>query len=305
LGLGLPSTRSVESGAASALTTAASLEIAGSYVVSGVPWKVDLQLVRPDREHLTVSQGTTQLEAIVVGGKANFRGLDFLSAHLGASSSARTVIGAAGHAWWAGTASDLPNLSDFTNGDRFRATFLGPVVNVRTDHVLLNGADAIELSGARADVFIAEAAPHEPLRVHLAPGASIEGMTAGDLTFSNFGRDFAITAPTDVIDFSNLSTLPPLYTVESVDASNCSSPCVVSALIKNLGGKTGATAPSTITFTLVDSASGNGLGTCTAPVRPDVDYNSTATVSCTIASSSGPAFNSGTVTAVPFNPGRS
>jgi len=132
-GLGLPSTLALESGVAGSLSGAASFEIAGSYVDAGVRWTVDLQLVRPQTEHALVTQGTTQLEAVVVGGKAFFRGQDFLSVHLGAASSARTLVRAAGHAWWTGTTADLPDPTDFTNGARFRLTFLGPVVNLRTD----------------------------------------------------------------------------------------------------------------------------------------------------------------------------
>jgi len=303
-GLGLPSTLALESGVAGSLSGAASFEIAGSYVDAGVRWTVDLQLVRPQTEHALVTQGTTQLEAVVVGGKAFFRGQDFLSVHLGAASSARTLVRAAGHAWWTGTTADLPDPTDFTNGARFRLTFLGPVVNLRTDHVDVGGVDAVELSGSRADVYVSEGAPYRLLRVHMARGAVVDGIAAADFRFSNFGRDFGIVAPTNVIDFSNLSTLPPLYTVESVDTSGCGSPCSVSALVKNLGGKTGASAPSTVTFTLVDPASGSVLGACSTPVQPDVDYNSTATVSCTITSTSGQPFNSATVTAVPVNPGR-
>ncbi|MFI5282093.1 MAG: hypothetical protein ACHQ0J_03075 [Candidatus Dormibacterales bacterium] len=305
LGLGLPSTRSLESGAASALNTSPSFELSGSYVSDGVPWKVDLQLVRPDRAHLTASQGSTQLEAIVIGNQAYFRSQDFLSVHLGAASSARNLVRAAGQAWWTGSVSDLPNLTDFTNGDRFRATFLGPVVDTRTDHVALDGIDAVELSGARADVYISEAPPHSPLRVHLAPHASVDGMVSGDISFSNFGHDFGISAPGDVIDFSNLSTLPPLYTVEFVDTSKCGAVCTVSAQVKNLGGRTGATGPSTVTFTMADSASSSVLGSCSTAVVPDIDYNSTAIVSCVIAGSAAQAINSATVTAVPYNPGRS
>jgi hypothetical protein len=130
-------------------------------------------------------------------------------------------------------------------------------------------------------------------------------MVSGDLTFTNFGHDFGFAAPADVIDFSNLSSLPPLYTVQSVDTSKCGTPCTVSAVIKNLGGRSGGSGPSTITFTMVDSASGDVLGSCIATVVPDVDYNSTATVSCTIGNSTTPAIISATVTAVPFNPGRS
>jgi hypothetical protein len=134
-------------------------------------------------------------------------------------------------------------------------------------------------------------------------GAAIDGLGQGDLRYANFNQNFGIVAPTDVIDFSNLSTLPPIYTVVSVDTSRCASRCVVSALVKNLGGMSGASAPSTITFTMTASASKAVVGSCQVQVVPDVGYNGTATVSCTIALS-GQQGGAAIVTASADNPGR-
>jgi hypothetical protein len=173
-------------------------------------------------------------------------------------------------------------LQDFTDGATFRETFLGTAVTQRTDHVQVDGLDAVELSGPRADVFITASPPHQVLRVHLKSGAVIDGISDGDLHFKNFDRDFHTVAPTDVIDFSNLSTLPPVYSVVAVDTSGCSSPCAVSALLKNLGGTTGAQAPSTVTFSITDAASQQVLGRCQALVQPDVGFNSTTRVGCTL-----------------------
>jgi hypothetical protein len=177
-------------------------------------------------------------------------------------------------------------------------------VTQRTDHLLVDGLDAVELSGRRADVFIAASPPYQPLRVHLKRGAVIDGISEGDLHFKNFGLDFHTAAPADVIDFSNLSTLPPIYSVLSVDTSGCSAPCAVSALLKNLGGMTGAQASSTVTFTMTDAASQQVIGSCKALVQPDVGYNSTTKVGCTMAGVNGQQVNAATVTATAENPGR-
>jgi len=88
----------------------------------------------------------------------------------------------------------------------------------------------------------------------------------------------------------------------SVDASGCASPCVVSALLKNLGGMTGAKAPSTITFTMTASASKAVLGTCQVKVVPDVVFNATTTLRCTI-NLSGQSGNAALVPATADNPG--
>jgi hypothetical protein len=323
-GLGQPTTRSLETGAADSLTAAKSLEVTGSYSEPGDPslpatpasgaravvppsttaWKIDLQLAKPDTEHFVLSGGSADLEAIVVGGKAYFRGHQFLSQHMGTDPLSQNLVRAAGNAWWKGSAGGLPRLPNFIDGASFRATFLGPAATRRTDHVSVDGVDAVDLSGARADVFIAAAEPHRLLRVHLRAGVVIDGISDGDLRFGNYDKDFGIAAPADVIDFSNLSTLPPVYTVVSVDTTGCGSPCAVSAVVKNLGGMSGAKAPSTVTFTMTDSASGRALGSCQAQIQPDVGYNATTSVGCTISNSSGQPANAAIVTATADNPGR-
>jgi hypothetical protein len=322
-GLGQPSTRALESGSADTLSAAKSFEITGSYSESAaaaaqspasgarenVPpqattWTIDLQLVRPATEHVVVTAADVKLEAIVLGNDAYFRGNQFLSLHMGSDPLSRNLVKVAGNAWWKGAAGIVPRLPDFTVGSAFRATFLGTAATQRYDHVSVDGLDAINLSGPRADVFIATAPPYNLLRVHMKKGAVIDGVSDADLRFANFDRDFSIAAPSDVIDFSNLSTLPPVYSVESVDTSACGSPCVVSAVLKNLGGATGARAPSTITFTMTSTASGSVIGSCQTQVIPDVGYNATTTVSCTIGSLSGEQANAAIVTAVADNPGR-
>jgi hypothetical protein len=303
-GIGSPTTRALETGATNILSAAKSFEVTGTYVESDSQWSIDLQVTRPDTQHALVSSAKVKLEAIVVGGVAYFRGNEFLSAHMGADPLSRSLVKVAGNAWWKGSADQLPRLPDFTDGATFRETFLGTAVTQRTDHVVVDGQDAVELSGPRADVFIAANPPYQLLRVHLKTGVVVDGIGDGDLRFKNFDQDFRIVAPADVIDFSNLSTLPPVYSVVSVDTSGCGSPCAVTAMLKNLGGTTRAQAPSTVTFSITDAASRQVLGTCQAVVQPDVGYNSTTRVGCTMAGLNGQQVNAATVTAVADNPGR-
>jgi hypothetical protein len=321
--LGQPTTRALEKGAEDTLTAARSFEVTGSYVetevqptipnpaasgartnLSGAHIDVDLQVSRPVTQHAVISTTGLKLEAIVLGNDAYFRGNQFLSQHMGGDPLSRNLVKAAGNSWWKGSAGQLPRLPDFTDGTTFSATFLGTAVTQRTDHVSVDGLAAVELSGPRADIFIGSSPPYQVLRVHLKAGAVVDGISDADLRFKNFNQDFRTVAPTDVIDFSNLSTLPPLYSVVSVDTSGCGSPCAVSAVLKNLGGSTGAQAPSTVTFTITDAASRKVLGTCQAPVRPDVGYNSTTTVGCTMAGLNSQQVNAATVTATVDNPGR-
>ncbi|HKB18714.1 MAG TPA: hypothetical protein VKF28_06735 [Candidatus Dormibacteraeota bacterium] len=299
--LGLPATRALENGAESMLTRSSTFEFAGPMVESGTAWMIDVQIARPLMKHMVVSSQGEKVEAVIIGPDAYFRGQQFLAKHLAGNPLGPSLAKAAGNSWWKDAAGLVPNLPELTDGAAFRATFLGSAVGQRTDHQPVDGVDAVELSGVRADVYIASAPPYHLLRVHLKDGVVIDGISGADLKYSNVDRDFKIAAPSDVIDFANLSTLPPIYTVVSVDTSGCGSPCVVSAKLRNLGGATAALAPSTITFTMADSANGQVLGTCQAKVQPDVGYNATTTVSCTIA---GSATNAAVVTATADNPGR-
>jgi len=92
--------------------------------------------------------------------------------------------------------------------------------------------------------------------------------------------------------------------VVSVDTSGCGSPCALSALLKNIGGMSGARAPSVVTFTVTDSASGRVAGSCKAQIAPDVGYNATTTAGCTIGDLNTLQLNAATVTATVDNPGR-
>jgi len=134
----------------------------------------------------------------------------------------------------------------------------------------------------------------------MQPGTTVDGVTRADLRYSHYGTDFNIVPPASVINFADLSTLPPNYTVLSVDTNGCGSPCVVRAVVKNLGGITGASGPSTVRFDVTDLVSGASSASCTATITPDVGYNATTTLSCTV---SGVNFGAAKVTATPTNPG--
>jgi hypothetical protein len=305
LGLDLATTRSLESGATGSLVAADSFEITGSYSDGSSQWSIDLQVSRPSSDYVVVTMPDLKLEAITLDNTTYFRGQQFLSARMGSDLVSRSFVKAAGNGWWKGSAGQVPHLTNLTDGNAFRSTFLGRAVTQRVDHVSVDGIDAVDLSGTRGEVFITAQAPFRVLRVRLKHGVVVDGIRDADLRFVNYNHDFQISAPTNVIDFSNLTTLPPIYTVVSVDTSGCGSPCVVSALLKNLGGLVGARAPSTITFAMTDTASRQVLGSCQARVVPDVAYNATTTVTCSIDNVTAQPSNAATVTATPDNPGRS
>ena len=63
---GLPSTRSLETGAASMFTSARSYEMKGSYTSAGTQWTVDMQFTNPSTRHITAESATEQVESIVI-----------------------------------------------------------------------------------------------------------------------------------------------------------------------------------------------------------------------------------------------
>ena len=303
-GLGLPTIRALNSGAGDSLDAARSFRIAGDYSEASIPWKIDLELVRPSTEHMLLSSKNVNLEAIVIEHGSYFRGRQFLASNMGSDPYSQSLVQAAGDAWWTGLPATAPELPDFTTGAGLTSTFLGTAVTSRTDHVSVGGVPAVELSGPRADVFLGEAPPYRVLRVRMHPGAVVDGISGADFMYSDYGRDFAIAAPSGALDFADQSTLPPIYTVVSVDTSACGSPCVVAASLKNLGGKAGSKGPSVVTFTMTDPQTTSVLGSCKVQVQPDVGHSATTTVSCTIGAVNG-ADNAGAmVTAAADNSGR-
>ncbi len=300
-GLGLPTIRALNAGAAESLDAAKSLRITGSYTESHNLWTINLELVRPRTEHVLLS--TPNLEAIITDHGSYFRGQQFLASHMGSDPYSQSLVKAAGDAWWTGLPAQAPVLADFTQGSGLSSTFLGTAVTSRADHVRVGNVPAIELSGPRADVYLAETPPYRVLRVHMRTGVVVDGISDADLLYTDFGRGFGIVAPAGALDFADLSTLPPVYTVVSVDTSGCTSPCVVAASIKNLGGKNAAKSPSTVAFTIADPQTNNVLGTCSVAVQPDVGHSATTTVSCTIGGVNGLEHNAAVVIAAATNPG--
>jgi hypothetical protein len=305
LGLDQASTPELENGAIAAVASARSLEIAGPYTESGEPWKIDLQVSRPSSKRMVLESKSFRLEAIVIGGTAYFRSPELMAARLAAGQTTPGAAVAVGQGWWRGAmaAGPPPALADFTDSSKLKTTFLNSALVARHDHVAMAGADTAELSGPLADVYIREAAPHDLIRLHMKSSTTVDGIAKADFLFSHYGADFGIVAPAEVVDFADLSTLPPNYTVLSVDGSGCGSPCQVNASVKNLGGRTGAKARSTVTFEMTEVLSGKVLGKCTGTIAPDVDFNVTTTVSCIIDGVVSVPAGGAKVTATPTNPG--
>lgn len=300
-GLDQPTTRSLEAGAAAALDSS-DFEMTGGFVSAGTAGTLDLQLAKAGGERLLLSGSGAPLEAILSRDASYFRGRQFLLAHVATDARSRQLAAAAGDGWWKGLPASIPKLTDFTDGTAFRSTFLGPAADRRIDHVEVDGVPAVEFSGPRADAYLAAAPPGQPLRLRLHEGVTVDGLSAADFHYARFGQVAPITPPAGVIDFADQATLPPLYTVVSVNTSHCQSPCQVEAVVENVGGTRPPPSPATITFTLTDAVSGGTLGSCQVKIVPGVGYGSTTTLGCAIAGLADADLNAATVTATVTNP---
>src|SRR5260221_5453394 len=195
LGLGLATTRELENGALAGLGSARSVERAGSYLDSGDPWQVDVQVGQDGARHLVASSRGMDLEAILIGKDGYFRSQDLLARQLNGSPGSQSLARAAGNGWWKGPLASTPTFADFTQGDRVKATFINADLASRRDHVTDVGMDTAELSGPRADVYIEEAAPHELVRLRMQPGTTVDGITRADLRYRHYGADFKFVPP--------------------------------------------------------------------------------------------------------------
>ena len=211
---------------------------------------------------MVITRANLHLDAIQVGPAEYFRGQQFAAERLGSDPVALAVVRAAATGWWKGLPGTVPALAEFTRGDAFRTAFLGAAVTRRTDGVEVGGVRAVELSGRRADVWVASGRPHRVLAVRLQAGVTVDGITGAVFQYGGYGSRVDIAPPSQVIDFSTLSVAPPIYTVLAVDTSACAATCVLAASLKNLGGSAPTVSPSTVRFTVTDPASGAPVGTC-------------------------------------------
>src|SRR5260221_3657291 len=82
LGLGLATTRELENGALARLASARSVELAGSYLDSGDPWQVVVQVRQEGARHLVASSRGMDLEAILIGKDCYLRSQELLTLQL-------------------------------------------------------------------------------------------------------------------------------------------------------------------------------------------------------------------------------
>jgi len=289
-GLGKPSTSQLENGAADNMAKAKSFEAQGTFSESGTNYKFDTRYVAPSTEDIQVTQGNISYELLQMDGKVYFKGSDYLASILGSDPNAQQLVKGVGTRWYTTKNATPIDLSAITDANKVKANFLNTIATKRTDDVIFSGLDTAELTLVDGIVNITEDSPYRLVRLRSIKGQSLNGVTGFDMTFSNYGKDFGIQAPTDVFDFDDPTTWPPLYKVDSVaqkaipGTTSCDDPCVLSAVIENVGGLKGASAPSTITFTLSNASDNSSLGTCQVKIQPDKPHAQQFTVSCSIQS---------------------
>lgn len=296
-GLGKPSTSQLENGAADNLAKAKSFEAQGTFSESGTDYKFDTKYAAPNTEDVQVIQGNLSYELLQMNGTVYFKGSDYLATVLGSDPNAQQILKGVGTRWFTSKSATPIDLSDITNANKVKANFLNTIATKRADDVITNGQDTAELTLVDGIVDITENTPYRLVRLRSLKGQTLNGVTGFDMTFSNYDKDFGIQAPTDVFDFDDPTTWPPLYKVDSVaqktiaGTTSCDDPCTLTATVENVGGVKGASAPSTVTFTLSSAADKSTLGTCKVTIQPDKPHAQQFTVSCSIQSAAWTNFN--------------
>jgi hypothetical protein len=301
----LDTTAQLINGAAGSLVKASSFEETGAFSQGSFNFSVDIQFTAPGTVHATVQRNAIIVELMQIDGKTYYRSVD-LAAFLQASGQADLSLSRAiGDRWYTSKAATSVDLAGaLTNLGQIKATFFNTFGLKRKDNVVSGGVNCAELSGAGYTLDISESAPHRLMSMRTVLNQAVFGdLINVDIAFTNYNKSFDIAAPTGVFDVYDPTTWPPLYSRVSMSNSGCNDPCVLTAVFRNDGGMDGASAPSTVTFTLANSSGATVFGTCKDTIQPDVPHGGTVTERCTISSPAWSRYGgSYTYNAVPDNP---
>lgn len=301
----LDTTTQLLNGAIDGLVKASSFEETGAFSQGSYNFSVDIQFTAPGTLHASIQRNAITFETTQIDGKTYYRSLDLATLLLTAGQSDLRLSHAIGDRWFTSkTASSIDVAGALTNLGTIKATFFNTFAVKRKDNVVAGGVASAELSDADYTLDISESAPHRLLSMRTTPATAVFGDFVNvDIAFTNYNKNFGILAPGGTLDVDDPTTWPPLYTRASISSSRCSDPCILSAVFQNDGGTVGASAPSTVTFTLADSSGGMVFGTCKDTIQPDAPHGGSVTETCTISSAAWSRFGgSYTYNAVPDNP---
>jgi hypothetical protein len=299
----LASTTQLINGAGDSFAKASGFELAGVFENTSSKYNIDVQYTAPTTAHIAMTLNGLLIEAIQIDGKVYYRGRDFAANQVGSNAAAQSIVRAIGDRWFTTKSATPIDLSGFTDASKVKANFLQNFTVARKDNVSSNGLMTAELTADNYILNITEASPHRLVYLRTPPGKTVETYTNLKFAITNYGKDFGTVAPSNIFDLDDQSTWPPLYKVVSADPSGCSDPCVLSAVLQNDGGLTGATAPSTVTFSVLDN-SNNMLGSCKVTISPDIANGKQVTESCSISSTAWTNYTESTYKyqVVPDNP---
>lgn len=290
-GIGLPSTSQLINGASDNLSKASGFEVTGKFTSAPDTYQIDLQYQSSGAAHIDITKGATHLELLQSGGKAYYRGKDFVSATAGSDTFGQALARAVGDKWFTSKDATPLDMSGLTDAAKVKSNFLTNLTVNRKDNVSVNGTDTAELSDSKSILNITESQPYQLVRLRTQSGKTVSDMTNADLAFSNYGKNFNISAPTTVFTMDDPTTWPAYYVVTSINLDQCGSdPCTVSAAVQNNGGRASAPAPSIVTFTLTNDSGGAVVGTCKATITPDVANGKSSRVSCSVTGGAWTAF---------------
>lgn len=303
VGPSLASTSQLINGAGDSLAKASGFEMTGAFDDTTGTYTMDLQYTAPTTAHMVMTQNGLQIEVIQTNGKLYYRGKDFIAGQVGSNAGAQKILRAVGDRWFTSKSATPIDMSGFTDAAKVKANFLTSLTVARKDNVNSGGQMTAELSADSYVLNITESSPHQLVYMRTTAGKTVSNISNAKLAFTNYNKSFGTLAPGNVFDLDDATTWPPLYTAVSVENSQCNDPCVLSAVLRNDGGLAGASAPSTVTFSLLDD-NNNALGSCKVTISPDIANGKQVTESCSISSAAWTNYAGSTYQyeAVPDNP---
>jgi len=291
-GLGQATTAQLLNGAADNIANAKSFEMKGNFTESSNNYTMDIEYQSTGPSvHMDITQGAVHVELLQVNGKVYYKGSDAASSYTGSDAFGKAQAKVIGDNWFTTKDATPIDLSDITNANKVKTNFLTGATYDRKDSVQVDGKDTAELTDADSIVNITESQPYQLVRIRTKAGKDVNGMTDGDLTLTNYNKDFGLSTPTTSYDLDDPSTFPAYYAVLSVNVNQCDDPCRISAVITNKGGTKSGSAPSVLKFTLTSKADNSSLGSCTINITPDFSHGASSTKGCSISSSQWTAFS--------------
>jgi hypothetical protein len=177
---------------------ASAVHVSGSVVSSGQPLTLDLQLTKGKGGKGTITEGKLSFELVRVGSKAYIRGSDAFLRQVAGTAAAQLLHGR----WLEGpaTTGELASLAPLTDLEKLFAAALGSHGKLKNEgQTTYKGQKAVAIEDTTQGGTLYVAATGTPY-----PIAIEGGHHKGAISFTDWNKSVAISAPKGAVDLSKL-----------------------------------------------------------------------------------------------------